>query len=82
MSSPVELNSHGNGVRLLTLGTIQIAAQSHSYISPLDACGLRSLAQAFVIRELLRRIKHDTGATVNLKVSDYFDMIGGSGFGG
>jgi hypothetical protein len=31
---------------------------------------------------MMRRIKHDTGSQVNPKPSQYFDMIGGCGFGG
>ncbi|KAH8796797.1 hypothetical protein DL96DRAFT_1080196 [Flagelloscypha sp. PMI_526] len=34
------------------------------------------------MREILGRLQHDTGASRSLKVADYFDMIGGSGFGG
>ncbi|KAH8827411.1 acyl transferase/acyl hydrolase/lysophospholipase, partial [Flagelloscypha sp. PMI_526] len=34
------------------------------------------------MREVLGRLQHDTSASRSLKVTDYFDMIGGSGFGG
>ncbi|KAH8796796.1 acyl transferase/acyl hydrolase/lysophospholipase [Flagelloscypha sp. PMI_526] len=47
-----------------------------------DGGGLCCLSQALLMREILGRLQHDTGAVRSLKVTSYFDMIGGSGFGG
>ncbi|KAH8813605.1 hypothetical protein DL96DRAFT_1759141 [Flagelloscypha sp. PMI_526] len=56
----------GNGLRILIL----------------DSGGMKALCQAIIIRELLSRWQKDIEPRTQLKVSECFDMIGGSGFGG
>ncbi|KAH8797076.1 acyl transferase/acyl hydrolase/lysophospholipase, partial [Flagelloscypha sp. PMI_526] len=48
----------------------------------IDGGGLSCLSQALIVREMLTRLQYDSGAAHPLMVVDYFDMIGGSGFGG
>ncbi|KAH8833280.1 hypothetical protein DL96DRAFT_1493211, partial [Flagelloscypha sp. PMI_526] len=47
-----------------------------------DGGGLQCVSQALIIQDTLRRIEHDLSLPAPPKVSDYFDMICGSGFGG
>ncbi|KAH8833221.1 hypothetical protein DL96DRAFT_1552220 [Flagelloscypha sp. PMI_526] len=47
-----------------------------------DGGGLYCVSQALIIQDALRRIEHDLSLPAPPKVSDYFDMICGSGFGG
>ncbi|KAH8833241.1 hypothetical protein DL96DRAFT_1705245 [Flagelloscypha sp. PMI_526] len=56
----------GDGLRLLSF----------------DGGGLHCISQALIIQDTLRRIEHDLSLPSPPKVSDYFDMICGSGFGG
>ncbi|KAH8833238.1 hypothetical protein DL96DRAFT_1677429 [Flagelloscypha sp. PMI_526] len=56
----------GDGLRLLSF----------------DGGGLHCISQALIIQDTLRRIEHDLSLPTPPKVSDYFDMICGSGFGG
>ncbi|KAH8833247.1 hypothetical protein DL96DRAFT_1811753 [Flagelloscypha sp. PMI_526] len=56
----------GDGLRLLSF----------------DGGGLHCISQALIIQDTLHRIEHDLSLSTPPKVSDYFDMICGSGFGG
>ncbi|KAH8833244.1 hypothetical protein DL96DRAFT_1705247 [Flagelloscypha sp. PMI_526] len=56
----------GDGLRLLSF----------------DGGGLHCISQALIIQDTLRRIEHDLSLPAPPKVSDYFDMICGSGLGG
>ncbi|KAH8833245.1 hypothetical protein DL96DRAFT_1677432 [Flagelloscypha sp. PMI_526] len=56
----------GDGLRLLSF----------------DGGGLHCISQALIIQDTLRRIEHDLSLPAPPKISDYFDMICGSGFGG
>ncbi|KAH8825458.1 hypothetical protein DL96DRAFT_1816978 [Flagelloscypha sp. PMI_526] len=47
-----------------------------------DGGGLHCISQALIIQDILYRIEHDHHLSAPPKVSDYFDMICGSGFGG
>ncbi|KAH8832111.1 acyl transferase/acyl hydrolase/lysophospholipase [Flagelloscypha sp. PMI_526] len=47
-----------------------------------DGGGLCCLSQALIVKEMLDRLQYDSNSSRSLKVVDYFDMIGGSGFGG
>ncbi|KAH8802393.1 acyl transferase/acyl hydrolase/lysophospholipase, partial [Flagelloscypha sp. PMI_526] len=47
-----------------------------------DGGGLCCLSQALIVKEMLDRLQYDSKSPSSLKVIDYFDMIGGSGFGG
>ncbi|KAH8834490.1 hypothetical protein DL96DRAFT_1810747 [Flagelloscypha sp. PMI_526] len=58
--------SSGDGVRLLSF----------------DGGGIRSITQALMVREMMHRIEHDHQLPHPPKVSEYFDMICGSGLGG
>ncbi|KAH8833277.1 hypothetical protein DL96DRAFT_718752 [Flagelloscypha sp. PMI_526] len=59
-------SSPNNGLRLLSI----------------DGGGLHCVSQALIIQDTLRRIEHDLSLPAPPRVSDYFDMICGSGFGG
>ncbi|KAH8804032.1 hypothetical protein DL96DRAFT_1823058 [Flagelloscypha sp. PMI_526] len=59
-------SSLNNGLRLLSF----------------DGGGLHCVSQALIIQDTLRRIEHDLSLPAPSRVSDYFDMICGSGFGG
>ncbi|KAH8834483.1 hypothetical protein DL96DRAFT_1810742 [Flagelloscypha sp. PMI_526] len=58
--------SSGDGLRLLSF----------------DGGGIRSITQALMVREMMHRVEEDHQLPNPPKVSDYFDMISGSGFGG
>ncbi|KAH8834492.1 hypothetical protein DL96DRAFT_495498 [Flagelloscypha sp. PMI_526] len=58
--------SSGDGLRLLSF----------------DGGGIRSVSQALMVREMMHRIEQDHQLPRPPKVSDYFDMICGSGLGG
>ncbi|KAH8834499.1 hypothetical protein DL96DRAFT_1810754 [Flagelloscypha sp. PMI_526] len=47
-----------------------------------DGGGIRSITQALMIREMMHRVEEDHQLPSPPKVSDYFDMICGSGLGG
>ncbi|KAH8832113.1 hypothetical protein DL96DRAFT_1779924 [Flagelloscypha sp. PMI_526] len=47
-----------------------------------DGGGLCCLSQALIVKEMLGRLQYDSNSSPPLKVINYFDMIGGSGFGG
>ncbi|KAH8834504.1 acyl transferase/acyl hydrolase/lysophospholipase [Flagelloscypha sp. PMI_526] len=47
-----------------------------------DGGGIRSVSQALMVREMMHRIEEDHQLPSPPKVSDYFDMICGSGLGG
>ncbi|KAH8833306.1 hypothetical protein DL96DRAFT_720121 [Flagelloscypha sp. PMI_526] len=47
-----------------------------------DGGGLHCISQALILQDTLRRIEHDYNLPSPPRVSDYFDMICGSGFGG
>ncbi|KAH8804037.1 hypothetical protein DL96DRAFT_1823082 [Flagelloscypha sp. PMI_526] len=47
-----------------------------------DGGGLHCISQALIIQDTLRRIEHDHDLPSPPRVSGYFDMICGSGFGG
>ncbi|KAH8824125.1 hypothetical protein DL96DRAFT_247864 [Flagelloscypha sp. PMI_526] len=59
-------NSSGDGLRLLSF----------------DGGGIRSFTQALMVREMMHRIEEDHQLPSPPKVSEYFDMICGSGLGG
>ncbi|KAH8834493.1 hypothetical protein DL96DRAFT_495528 [Flagelloscypha sp. PMI_526] len=59
-------SSQSDGVRLLSF----------------DGGGIRSITQALMIREMMHRLEEDHRLPQPPKVSDYFDMICGSGLGG
>ncbi|KAH8804021.1 hypothetical protein DL96DRAFT_1686779 [Flagelloscypha sp. PMI_526] len=56
----------GDGLRLLSF----------------DGGGLHCISQALIVQDTLHRIEHDLSLPTPPKISDYFDMICGSGFGG
>ncbi|KAH8822473.1 hypothetical protein DL96DRAFT_1819944 [Flagelloscypha sp. PMI_526] len=58
--------SSGDGPRLLSF----------------DGGGIRSISQALMVREMMHRIEMDHQLSNPPKVSEYFDMICGSGLGG
>ncbi|KAH8833310.1 hypothetical protein DL96DRAFT_1677483 [Flagelloscypha sp. PMI_526] len=47
-----------------------------------DGGGFHCISQALIIQDTLRRIEHDHNLLSPPRVSNYFDMICGSGFGG
>ncbi|KAH8833249.1 acyl transferase/acyl hydrolase/lysophospholipase [Flagelloscypha sp. PMI_526] len=59
-------SSLGDGLRLLSF----------------DGGSLHCVSQALIIQDTLRRIEHDLSLSAPPKVSDYFDIVCGSGFGG
>ncbi|KAH8824127.1 hypothetical protein DL96DRAFT_1502139 [Flagelloscypha sp. PMI_526] len=59
-------SSSGDGLRLLSF----------------DGGGIRSVTQSLMVREMMHRIEEDHQLPTPPKVSDYFDMICGSGLGG
>ncbi|KAH8831071.1 hypothetical protein DL96DRAFT_1811998 [Flagelloscypha sp. PMI_526] len=59
-------SSLGDGLRLLSF----------------DGGGIRSVTQALMVREMMHRVEEDRQMPSPPKVSDYFDMICGSGLGG
>ncbi|KAH8818844.1 hypothetical protein DL96DRAFT_1504027 [Flagelloscypha sp. PMI_526] len=63
---PASIPSSGDGLRLLSF----------------DGGGIRSVSQALMVREMMHRIEEDYQLPSPPKVSDYFDMICGSGLGG
>jgi len=56
----------GRGLRLLSL----------------DGGGIRGLSELIVLREIMRRIKHDEGLDEAPRPCEYFDLIGGTSTGG
>ncbi|KAH8834489.1 hypothetical protein DL96DRAFT_1522180 [Flagelloscypha sp. PMI_526] len=60
------ISSPGDGVRLLSF----------------DGGGIRSITQALMVREMMHRVEEDHQLANPPKVSEYFDMICGSGLGG
>ncbi|KAH8831072.1 hypothetical protein DL96DRAFT_807472 [Flagelloscypha sp. PMI_526] len=63
---PASISSSGGGLRLLSF----------------DGGGICSVTQALMVREMMYRIEEDHQLSSPPKVSDYFDMICGSGLGG
>ncbi|KAH8798768.1 hypothetical protein DL96DRAFT_1638752 [Flagelloscypha sp. PMI_526] len=59
-------SSSANGLRLLSF----------------DGGGIRVISQALMVREMMHRVEEDHQLASPPKVSDYFDMICGSGLGG
>ncbi|KAH8813776.1 hypothetical protein DL96DRAFT_504106 [Flagelloscypha sp. PMI_526] len=47
-----------------------------------DGGGLRAISQALIVRDMCRRLEEDHQLEQPARVSDYFDMICGSGLGG
>ncbi|KAH8834495.1 hypothetical protein DL96DRAFT_1704089 [Flagelloscypha sp. PMI_526] len=66
MAMATSTSSPSDGVRLLSF----------------DGGGIRSITQALMIREIMHRVEEDHRLPSPPKVSDYFDMICGSGLGG
>ncbi|KAH8806692.1 hypothetical protein DL96DRAFT_1822279 [Flagelloscypha sp. PMI_526] len=66
MSLPGPLPDAGKGLRFLSF----------------DGGGIRAVSQALMVKEMMNRIQVDCQLSSSPRVCDYFDMIGGSGFGG
>ncbi|KAH8823528.1 hypothetical protein DL96DRAFT_1819218 [Flagelloscypha sp. PMI_526] len=47
-----------------------------------DGGGIRAISQALIVRDMLHRLEEDHQLSRPAKVSDYFDMVCGSGLGG
>ncbi|KAH8824212.1 acyl transferase/acyl hydrolase/lysophospholipase [Flagelloscypha sp. PMI_526] len=76
--------SPGNGLRLLSFGQFWecLGPACLTFGSSLDGGGIRSISQALMVKEMMHRVQEDHQLPEPPKVSDYFDMICGSGFGG
>jgi hypothetical protein len=65
---------------------IEAEAEHRSLRSPrilsLDGGGVRGVSTLLILRDLMRRIEIEIGASRTLKPCEYFDLIGGTSTGG
>lgn len=47
-----------------------------------DGGGIRGLSELLILREIMKRIRHDDNLPDVPAPCDYFDLIGGTGTGG